>query len=302
MRGDQSGAEPTPAAAAPADAPEPAGTSEPEPETRAARRQRREALLREPVLSPLATVPRPVLALASVLLAGLLALAAISDQAILAAGLAALGVILAWGWPTLLGSPSRVGSSLAIGVSAVLTAVAVAVTSEPPHGRSVPAAVAAGLVVTFVHQLVRRDGRPRLVASIGITTLGIFLVTVGGMLAPVARTEPGVRVVLAALAGVAAAAVAELGSGHAAYRRIMWLVAMALGAVAALAIGALYAAPVRAADALVGAVCAALAYPVHRILAVLPAVASWRGQLTVAVAGLLSIGVAAMTLLRVLPT
>jgi hypothetical protein len=40
----------------------------------------------------------------------------------------------------------------------------------------------------------------------------------------------------------------------------------------------------------------------HRILAVLPAVASWRGQLTVAVAGLLSIGVAAMTLLRVLPT
>ena len=125
-------------------------------------------------------------------------------------------------------------------------------------------------MVMFVHQLVRRDGRPRLVQSTAITAFGIAVVTIGGMLAPVARTEDGQRVVLAALAGAAAAAVAELGCGQATYRRVMWLAAMVLGALCALGVVALYAAPVRAVDAVVGAVCAALAYPVQRILSVLP--------------------------------
>ncbi len=270
-------------------------------ETRAARRARREALESEPVLSPLATMPRPILATTSALLAILLSLAAASDYAILAAGLAAVGVILAWGWPRLLGSPSRIGSSLAIGVAAVVAAVAVSFTDEPAYARFVPVALAAGLMVMFVHQLVRRDGRPRLVQSTAITAFGIALVTIGGMLAPVARTEDGQRVVLAALAGAAAAAVAELGCGQATYRRVMWLAAMVLGALCALGVVALYAAPVRAVDAVVGAVCAALAYPVQRILSVLPGIASRRGQISAAAAGLLSIGVAATTLSRALP-
>ena len=134
-----------------------------------------------------------------------------------------------------------------------------------------------------------------------ITAFGIAVVTIGGMLAPVARTEDGQRVVLAALAGAAAAAVAELGCGQATYRRVMWLAAMVLGALCALGVVALYAAPVRAVDAVVGAVCAALAYPVQRILSVLPGTASRRGQISAAAAGLLSIGVAATTLSRALP-
>ena len=92
-------------------------------ETRAARRARREALESEPVLSPLATMPRPILATTSALLAILLSLAAASDYAILAAG----------------------------------------------------------LMVMFVHQLVRRDGRPRLVQSTAITAFGIAVVTIGGI-------------------------------------------------------------------------------------------------------------------------
>ena len=61
-------------------------TAAPEPETRAARRARRDAVLHEPVLPALATVPRPVTVAATVVLAGLLILALVADPVLLAAG------------------------------------------------------------------------------------------------------------------------------------------------------------------------------------------------------------------------
>ena len=47
----------------------------------------------------------------------LLVLALLADPVLLAAGLAWAGIVVAWGWPALLGSSSRFGSSLAIGVT-----------------------------------------------------------------------------------------------------------------------------------------------------------------------------------------
>ena len=84
---------------------------------RAARRARRDAVLRTPCCPALATVRRPFAVAATMVLAALLVLALLADPVLLAAGLAWAGIVVAWGWPALHGSSSRFGSSLAIGVA-----------------------------------------------------------------------------------------------------------------------------------------------------------------------------------------
>ena len=124
-------------------------TPEAVPETRAARRARLEAVRREPVLPPLATVPRPFAVVVTVILASLLVLALLADPVLLAAGLAWAGIVVAWGWPSLHGSSSRFGSSLAIGVTGVLAPAAVAATTDEPYLRFVPVTLVVGLAIMF---------------------------------------------------------------------------------------------------------------------------------------------------------
>jgi hypothetical protein len=64
-------------------------------ETRAQRRARREAVLKEPVLPALATVRRPIAVIATIVLAALLVLALLADPVLLAAGLAWAGIVFA---------------------------------------------------------------------------------------------------------------------------------------------------------------------------------------------------------------
>ena len=71
----------------PASEPE-AAPDEPVIETRAQRRARQEAVLKEPVLPALATVRRPIAVVATIVLAALLVLALLADPVLLAAGLA----------------------------------------------------------------------------------------------------------------------------------------------------------------------------------------------------------------------
>ena len=158
-------------------------------ETRAQRRARRDAVLKEPVLPAPATVRRPVAVLATIVLAALLVLALLADPVLLAAGLAWAGIVVAWGWPALLGSSSRFGSSLAIGVTGVLAPAAAAATTDEPYLRLVPVALVSGLAIMFGHQMVRRDGRPRLTESIGITSLGLAVVALGTAWMPLSRSD-----------------------------------------------------------------------------------------------------------------
>ena len=146
-------------------------------------------MLKEPVLPALATVRRPIAVLATIVLAALLVLALLADPVLLAAGLAWAGIVVAWGWPSLLGSSSRFGSSLAIGVTGVLAPAAAAATTDEPYLRLVPVALLIGLAIMFGHQMVRRDGRPRLTESIGITSLGLAVVALGTTWMPLSRTE-----------------------------------------------------------------------------------------------------------------
>ena len=263
------------------------------PETRAARRARREGLLRNPVLPALATVRRPVAVVATVLLAALLVLALLADPVLLAAGLAWAGIVVAWGWPALHGSSSRFGSSLAIGVTAVLAPAAAALPAEEPFLRLVPVTIVVGLAVMFVHQLVRRDGRPRLTESIAVTSLGIAVVTMGTAWMPLSRGERASQVAIAGFAAVAVSSVADLAAGSSRVRPWMLPFAMLLGGAGAVGAALVMGAPDPAPAALVGFLCAAVSHATRRMLTVLPAIASVRGQLSSASAGVLVPGIVA---------
>lgn len=260
-------------------------------ETRAARRARREALLRDPVLPALATVPRPLAVVATIVLAALLGLALVADPVVLAAGLAWAGIVLAWGWPGLHGSSSRFGSSLAIGVVAVLAPAAAVVPADEPYLRLVPVAVVAGLAVMFVHQMVRRDGRPRLTESIAVTSFGIAVVTLGAVWVPLTRSGRAADLAVIAFAAVAASALGDLVTGLARVRPWMLPIAMLLGGGAGLVTAALLGGPDSGPAALTGLLCAAVAHAVRRVLTVLPAIGTFRAQLASGAASVLVPGV-----------
>ncbi|MGG5260278.1 hypothetical protein [Phycicoccus avicenniae] len=280
-----------------AEHPDPATTDlsagAPEGETRAQRRARREALLRNPVLPEMATVVRPVVVVATVVLAALLVLALRTDPLVLAAGLAWTGLVLAWGWPRLLGSSSRFGSALAVGVTAVLAPAAAVAPTDEPYLRLVPVALAVGLGLMFGHQIVRRDGRPRLTDSIGVTSFGLALLALGTTWLPLSRESRPTDLATAALVAVAVGALADLGAGVKLLRPWLLPVAMVLGACGAIVTGALLDSPRAATAALVGLLAAAVSHAMRRVLVVLPPVTAIRCQLASAAAGLLVPGVVA---------
>ena len=200
------------------------------PETRAARRARREAsVLKAPVLPALATVGRPVAAAATVVLAALLVLAVLADPVVLAAGLAWAGIVVAWGWPALHGSSSRFGSSLAIGVAAVLAPAVAAIPAGEPYLVYVPIALVVGLAIMFVHQIVRRDGRPRLTESVAVTSLGLSVIALGTTWMPLSRNLHATEVAVVGFVAIAVSALADLGAGLDKVRPWMLPVAMLLG-------------------------------------------------------------------------
>ena len=265
--------------------------SEPVSESRAARRAAREERLRNPILPPMATERRVPVVVATAVLAALLAVGTTADHAIGAAAVAWLGLALAWGWPELLGSPSRFGSSFAVGVAGVLAPVTVALTPDEPFLRHVPVVVAAAVLSMFLHQIVRKDGRPRLTRSVAISAAGIAIATIGAAWVPLGRTSGGPEVVVVVAIALAVSSVADLGASIARVRPWMIAVAALLGFLAGGVSGLLVDEVGVVAGVLLGAVSATLAHVMRRILCVLPPIRGLRGQLTAAAASVLVAGV-----------
>ena len=256
-------------------------------ETRASRRARREALLREPVLPEMATVPRPLVVAGTLVLCGALVAAVRTDTVVLAAALAVVGVLLAWGWPRLLGSSSRFGSSVAIGIAGLLAPVLAVLPDGRPDLTLVPVALAIGLGTMFAHQILRRDGRPRLTESIGVSAFGLGLVVVGTTWLPLTVDTRAESLAVGALAAVAVSSLADLAVG---YRRVRaWLLplGMLLGASAALVTASLLGEPGPAVAALTGLLVAAVSQALRRVLTVLPPLTWFSAQVATAAAGVL---------------
>lgn len=113
--------------------------------------------------------------------AAVVALAGYLSRDLLTALILALCLVFASGWPRLIGLPTTRGAGVVIAV------VAVAATAVVRLGSVAGLAVVVGLAVigAFVHQMLRRDGRPRLVESVaGVVTGCAVVVSAAGWSAP----------------------------------------------------------------------------------------------------------------------
>lgn len=102
---------------------------------------------------------------------------AFGERPLLVGTVAGICVLFSIGWPSLLGLPARRGSVVVL----LLTSAAAVTVVEMTDDVAWAALVLAGSVLaTFVHELARRDGRPRLVESVAGTVAG-GAVVVGGV-------------------------------------------------------------------------------------------------------------------------
>lgn len=288
--------------------PETDGASEVTPQTRAARRAARAAgrhalAPRTGVGSPeVGAVRRPLVTTATVALCALLALSGFAGAQLVAAAVGLAGLVLAWGWPALMGSPSRVGSSTVLALGTLACVLAVAFTTSDPFLRYLPLALACSLIAVFVHQLLRRDGRPRLTESVAVTAAGLALISSGACLVALPRTYDGGVPVAAASAAIALASLADLAAGWPRLRPWMLPTALLLGGIASAAVFQV-GGPHRLAPAfLIGLLGAGVSHATRRVLSVLPPIATARSQLVASAASVLVPGVVAYLLVRVLMT
>ncbi|WP_242607950.1 hypothetical protein [Xylanimonas ulmi] len=220
-------------------------------------------------------------AVTTAVLAAAVASAAYLGTAPLVALTVVLVVLLGVGWPALSAAPARGGATIVV-VAAGLGAAAVAWrTQGEPVLRHLPIVVAMSLVLAFLAEMLRRDGRPRLVESVSGSVAGAFVaVAASGWIAAQRSVGGSALVVTAAVAIAVAAVVAALPIA-----RGWWgaLVAVALAAVAGAGVGAVVP-DVEPLTGLVAGVVSGLGVGALRILfARLPGVTGVRAGLAAAV-------------------
>jgi hypothetical protein len=231
----------------------------------------------------------------SVVAAGLLVLTAAAGAPVV--GVLVVVAVLAWGWPSLLALPTPRGTTALVALGGTLAALAVALPGGEPRLRWLGPAVAGAVVAEFVHQLARRDGRPRLVESVSATIAAVALL--GSVAATVALPSTGSGTSGVAIwAGATGLALAVQGADL----PPRWLLAggVVVGALAGALLGALLPAGTAVTGFVVGLVVSAVALLLHRVLATLPAAGRAPGWLALGVASLAAPGAAAYVLLRLL--
>jgi hypothetical protein len=142
----------------------------------------------------------------SVALGALLVVAAAAGTGPLVGALLLAQAAVLAGWHRGLDVPGGRGG-VVVGAAAALSAdLLVAAAPDDRPLRALPAVLAAALVASIAHQLLRRDGRVALTASLTATGSAAVLVTLAAMHLATAQESDGA--VLVAVAAVPAAAVA----------------------------------------------------------------------------------------------
>ena len=149
------------------------------------------------------------------------------------AGLLALAFAI--GWPALASLPFKPGSAAVIAIGGVGAVLAVHSVLDQPYLRYLPVVFATAILLAFLNELLRRDGRERLVESVAGTVTGTLLaVAVAGWVA-IGRTPGGEPiVVVGALALAVGSAVVALPFVGWAGATVTTLAATGAGALAAL--------------------------------------------------------------------
>lgn len=150
---------------------------------------------------------RAVPALSAAVLGAMVALAALAGPTLLAGALLVVVVVMATGWPTLLGLPTQRGSTTVLALCGTAAVLVVSLAGDDEQRLAWLAPVLAlSVVATFAHQLLRRDMRPRLVESVAGVVSGVVVIELAtGWLAAAATSTD---LVLAGIAALVPAALA----------------------------------------------------------------------------------------------
>lgn len=242
---------------------------------------------------------RPLTVVATVALSALIALSGFAHTTLVALAVTLGGLVLAWGWPGLLSMPSRRGASLVLAVGTVSCVVAGTVTTTDPYLRWLPVALAVSLIAAFLHQLLRRDGRPRLTESISATAAGLAVLSSGVAYIPLPRTFEGAGPLAVAMAALGVSALADFLIVPPRLRAWALPIAMALGGAAAAGVAELAGRPDFWPAVLLGVLTSAVAHATRRVVAVLPTMVGARSQLVSGAASVLVCGVVVYVVSRV---
>lgn len=280
-------------------------TPEPRPKTRALTRALARAAASAsptgPVGTPIPEMPlQPLATVAVVALAGLLTITTFAGPVLVALAVGLAAGVMSWGWSGLLGLPSPRGTAFVLAVGSVAAIGTVLATSDDPFLAWMPAALAGSMIVAFVHQLARRDGRPRLVESVASNVTAIAIVVSGASFVALSRTQHGGLVVALASAAVAVSALTDLAGVS--QRLLAWLLPLAMlaGGLAAMGVGIILGAVSWGAALLLGVLAAGVSHAVRRVLGMLPAISGARSQLVSASASVLTGGVVVYVVGRLL--
>ncbi|NLE70675.1 MAG: hypothetical protein GX609_01080 [Actinomycetales bacterium] len=134
------------------------------------------------------------------------------------AGAILLALAVAAGWPLLLGLPNVLGSAVVIALGGAGAVVAVTATRGQPFLRELPIVIALAILLAFVNELARQDGRARLVDSVSGTVAGVLVAAASAGWVAAERSPSGTALVVSgavALAFASAVSVVPLHSWHA---------------------------------------------------------------------------------------
>ncbi|WP_225752861.1 hypothetical protein [Actinotalea sp. Marseille-Q4924] len=173
----------------------------------------------------------------AVLTAGLaagVAAAAFAGQLPLVAVAGVLTLFFAVGWPVLLDLPNPLGTGVVIALVGLGSVLAVTVSTGAPLLWLVPTVVALGVLLSFLAELLRQDGRLRLVESVTGTVTGLLVVSAAsGWVAAVRAPGDTALVITGAAALAVSAAVSAVHLGV----RTGVLVTTVAGVIAGAAVG-----------------------------------------------------------------
>lgn len=234
-------------------------------------------------LTPAAQVCLVVVAASSIV-----GLATLADPVLAGVAVLLLGLGLAWGWAGALGLPSPYGTAGVLAASSVVM-VTVVLADRSTAMTWLPAAMGASVLLTFLHQLLRRDGRPRLVESASATLLGLAIIGSGVMFIPLALSPEKATLAFAATSAAAVSAAVDLIGRWPAARPWAVPVGLVASGLAAVAVG-LTGETSWTIYLLVGMAAAALGHAVRAVLSVVPTMAQVRPRVVSAIASVLLSG------------
>jgi hypothetical protein len=138
--------------------------------------------------------------------AALVAAAAFVGEMPLVGVAGTLALVIAIGWPVLLTLPSVLGASMVVALGGVGAVIAVTATVGQPFLRDLPVVVALAVLLAFVNELARQDGRLRLVESVTGTVTGVLVATAAAGWVAAGRAPGGTSLVMSGAVALAAGA------------------------------------------------------------------------------------------------